>query len=247
MSAKPDRSYTGTVTSVDPKERTLDVKGTLLLINRKFALGDNCAYVSPGHPAGAIGDLRPGEKVTVNYQDASGVRVADRVEQKPMCYSGTVTSIDPATHTMTLHLRMMDKTFQLPDDCNIVLRDNKSGALADVQAGNHVTVTYETPNDQPTARQIAQTSALFTGELTAVDATDRTVKAKTLFGTMTFHLADNCTIVTNGKVGGQLSDLKLGDKLAFSFNDLDGVNIADRIGTAPPQEMETTSVQQMTP
>jgi hypothetical protein len=247
MAAKPDRSYTGTVTSVDPKERTLDVRGTLLLYNKKFVLGDECAYVSPGRSSGAISDLRPGEKVTVNYQDANGVRVADRVEQRPMCCSGTVASIDPAAHTMTLHLRMADKAFQLPDDCNIVLRDNKSGILADVQPGNHVTVTYETPNDQPMAREIAQTSALFTGELTAIDMTDRTVKAKTVFGTKTFHLADNCTIVTNGKVGGQLSDLKLGDKLAFSYNDLNGVNIADRIGAAPPQEMETTSVQPTAP
>ena len=247
MAAKSDKSYTGTVTSVDPKERTLDVKGTMLLINRRFALGDQCAYILPGRTAGAISDLRPGEKVTVNYQDAHGVLVADRVEQKPMRCSGTVAAIDPAAHTMTLHLRLHDKTFQLPDDCNIVLRDAKAGALADVQPGNHVTITYETPGDQPTAREIAQTSGLFTGELTAVDMADRTVKAKAMFGTMTFHLADNCNIVANGKLGGQLSDLKLGDRLAFSYNDLNGVNIADRIGSAPPQQIETTSVMPTVP
>jgi hypothetical protein len=128
-----------------------------------------------------------------------------------------------------------------------VLRGGKSGTLADIAVGNHVTVTYETPNDKLTARQIAQTSALFTGSLTAIDLTEQTVKAKAMFGSKKFHLADSCAVVINGRPEGKLSDLKLGDKFAFSYDDVNGVNIVNRIGTAPPQEMETTSVQPMMP
>jgi Cu/Ag efflux protein CusF len=242
---KPDKTYTGTVNAVDPTERTLDVKGFML--NKKFNLGDNCAYVLWNKPTGAIGDLRPGEKVTVAYRDAHGVLVADNVKQVPMTREGMVKSIDPAAHIMTLRVRSLDKKIRLPDDCAVVLRGGTSGALADIAAGNHVTVTYETPDNKLTARQIAQTSQLFTGTLTAVDLNNQTVKAKAVFSSKKFHLADNCAVVINGRPDGKLSELKLGDKLAFSYDDLNGVNIVNRIGAAPPPETETTLVQPMPP
>ena len=239
--AKPEKTYTGMANAINPNERTLDVKGFML--SKKFNLGDNCAYALWNKPAGAIGDLRPGEKVTVAYQDAHGVLVADSVKQVPMMHEGMVKSIDPAAHIMTLQVRSMDTDIQLPGDCAVVLRGGKSGTLADIAVGNHVTVTYETPDNKLTARQIAQTSELFTGSLTAIDLTGQTVKAKAMFGSKKFHLADNCVVVINGKPDGKLSDLKLGDKLAFSYDDVNGVNIVNRIGTEPPQETETTSIQ----
>ena len=136
--AKPDKTYTGTVVSVDPKEHMLDVKG-FLFSNKKFNLGDTCAYTIVGQDTGAIGDLRPGQKVTVGYQDAHGVLVADRVTQQPMRDEGMVKAIDPTTQTLTLHLGVMDKKFQLPADCEVTLRGDKSGTVADIQPGNHVT------------------------------------------------------------------------------------------------------------
>ena len=59
-----------------------------------------------------------------------------------------VKAIDPTARTMTLHVRGLDKTFQIASDCNVLLRDDKPGRLADIQTGNHVTVTYETPDGQ---------------------------------------------------------------------------------------------------
>jgi hypothetical protein len=239
--AKPDKNYTGTVVSVDPKEHTLDVRG--LVLSKKFNLGDSCAYALLDKPAGTMSDLRPGEKVAVKYQDASGVLVADRVEQKPMRYEGMVTAISPENRTLTVHVTGMDKTFHITDNCGIVLRDDKSGTLADIQVGNHVTVTYETPGDTLTARQIAQTSAAFTGTLTAIDLGERTVKAKALFETKKFNLADNCAIVLNGKPEGQLSDLKPNDQLIFSYDEINGINVVNRIATTTPQPQTVTAKQ----
>jgi len=238
---RPEKHYTGTVVSVDPKEHTLNAKW--FLFSRKFSLGDNCAYVLLDQPAGAIGDLRPGEKVTINYQDASGVLVADRVTQEPMRSEGMVTAINPGNHTITVHVSGMSKIFQIPDNCAVVLRDDKSGTLADIQVGNHVTVTYETPQDKPTARQIAQTSAMFTGTLTAIDLGERTVKAKTLFDTKKFDLADNCAIVINGKADGRLSDLRPNDELVFSYDEVDGINVVNRIASTKTAPQAVTAKQ----
>jgi len=234
MAAKPaEKSYTGTVTVVDLNEQRLDVHG--FFFSKKFNLGAPCSFTLPDETAGTLNDLRPGEKVTVSYQDASGVLVADRIEQQALTYEGMVKGIDAAKHTMTLHLGASDKEFQLPDDCKIILRNKQSGMLADIQPGSHVTVTYENPNGTLIARQIAQTSIEFTGSLTAIDLNERTVQAQATFGSKRFSLADNCAIVINGKADGELSDLKPKDKLVFSYNEIDGVNVVNRIAPAEAQ------------
>jgi len=228
--AKPDKTYTGTIVTVDPKDNLLDVKG--FLFSKKFNLGDTCAYTIVGKETGALGDLRPGQRVTVGYQDAHGVLVADRVTQQPMRDEGMVKAIDPTTQTMTLHVGVMDKTFQLPADCEVMLRGGKSGTIADIQPGYHVTVTYEVTNGKPTSREIAQTSATFTGDLTAIDLDQKTLKAKATFTTKKFNVGDDCAILVNGQPAGKLTDLRPGESLTFSYDDVNGVNIVNRIAPA---------------
>ena len=242
--AIPHKSYTGTVVSVDAKEHSLGLKGTFL--SKTFNLGDNCTYTLVDKPAGAISNLRPGQQVMVVYQESHGVLVANRVTQQAVRSEGTVKAYDPIQRTLTLHTRGMDKTFQIAGDCKVVLRGDKSGALPDIQTGNYVTVTYETPNDKLTAWKIAQTSETFSGSLTAIDLDTKTVKAKALFDTKKFTLGDNCAIVINGKINGQLAGLKPNDKLVFSYDEINGVNVVNRIAPAGiPQQTETTVAQPM--
>ena len=245
LAAKPEKTWTGTIVSVDAKEHALGLKGYFL--SRTFNLGEHCVYTFVDQDAGTIGDLRPGQRMTVRYQDAHGVLVADRMTQQPMRYVGTVKAIDLAQHTLTLRAGGFDRKLQIAGDCEVALRNDKPGALTDIQAGNWVTVTYETPNETPTAREIAQTSATFTGELTAIDLETRTVKARAVFGTKKFSLGDNCAIVMNGKPNGQLADLRPGEKLTLSYDEVNGINVANRIAPAsasPPTD--TAAAQPMT-
>jgi hypothetical protein len=244
--ARPENHYTGTVVAVDPKEHVLSVK-EWLMFQKAFNLGDNCTYTLLGKANASAGDLRPGEKVTVSYQDANGVLIADRVEQQPMRLEGMVRRIDPAAHTMTVRVHALDRTFRIANDCNVVLRNETPGTLNDIQTGNHVTVTYETPDNGLTARQIAQTSSAFTGTLTAVDLDERTVKARSFLDTKKFNLADNCAIVVNGKPDGKLGDLRLNDRLVFSYDEINGVNVANRIAPASAEVQPTNSVATTTP
>jgi hypothetical protein len=231
------KDYTGTVASVDPKEHVLKVKGWML--NKAFNLGDNCSFQQLDKPAAAPGDLRIGEKVTVSYQDAHGVLIASKVEQKPMSFEGMVKAIDTGNHTITLHQTAMDKQVDLPADCRVMLRDGRIGTLADVRVGNHVTVTYETPAGISTAREVAQTSIPYTGTLTAIDVNDRTIKAKSGFSTKKFSLADDCAIVINGRTDGKMEELKPNDKLLFHYDEVNGVNVVNRIG---PADIEPNSM-----
>src|SRR5690242_3933501 len=191
--AHSDKHYSGTIVSVDPGEHLLTVKGGFIF-KKTFNLGDGCAYQLWEKPDGSAADLHPGEKVTVTYQDVHGVLIAGAVHQQPMQYEGTIKTIDSDHHALALRLSAWDKQLQIADNCKVVLRNDKSGTLADLHPGDHVTVTYDQPSGQLTAREIAQTSMEFTGTLTAIDLGEKTLKAKSFFDTKKFNVADDCAI-----------------------------------------------------
>ena len=112
------------------------------------------------------------------------------------------------------------------------MRGDKAGTVADIQPGNHVLITYEVPNGKPTAREIAQTSETFTGDLTAIDLDQKTMKAKAMFATKKFNVGDDCAVVINGKPDGKLTDLRPGESLTFSYDNINGVNVVNRIAPA---------------
>jgi Cu/Ag efflux protein CusF len=236
--ARNDKSYTGIITAVDSREQVVYVKNWAMF-TRKFNLGANCFYAQAGKDNAPASDLRSGEKVTVSYQSSHGILIADRVQQMPMRFTGTVIAIDNDKHVLTLHQPRLDKQLTIPADSRIALRDGKTGHWSDVKIGSYVTATYEMPANEPTVRQVAQTTIPFTGTLTAVDTSEKTLKAKTAFSTKNFQIADNCVIVVNGRTDGQLADLKLNDKLLFNYDEVDGVNVVTRIG---PSEMPANSV-----
>jgi hypothetical protein len=235
-----EKTRTGTVISVDPKDHTLGIKEWTSW-RKDFNLGDTCVYALLDKPAGTINDLRPGEKVMVSYQDVHGVLIADQVKQIPMEFEGTVLAINPANHHLTVHWKARDKQLQIADDCNVVLLHQTPGQLDSIRPGDHVTVTYELPDGVPTARQIAQTSLEFTGTLTAIDLGEKTVKARAAFDTRKFNVADDCTVVINGRTDGQLSDLRPNDRLTFSYDEIHGVNVVNRIGLVDHQSNPAVS------
>ena len=239
-----DNYYTGHILSVDPQNHMVTVK-SWMLSKKQFNLGDNCTYVMLGNQNGTSANLRPGEKVSVRYRDVHGVRIADRIEQEPIQFEGTVAFVDTTNHTLMLHNPGLDKPMEIAANCNVILKNDQSGALTDIRAGDHVTVTYEIPDGVPTARQIAQTSAEFTGKLTAIDLGAGTVKASDTFSTKKFNVANNCTIVVNGHMDGKLGELRPNERLVFNYDDVNGVNVVNRI--APASENATNATYTTTP
>lgn len=232
---KADKSYTGLVTVVDAKEHSLTVKGTLF--SKRFNLGDHCTYTLLNRPTATASELRAGQKILVNYQDVQGVLVANRIEQQPMRYEGVVKAVDIEKKTLTLRAGGLNREFQLGEDCAVVLRNNRSGTPADLKPGQRVSVTYDLPEGERMARQIVHASFTFDGVLTSIDLTDRTVKAKAAFGSKKFNLARDCSIMLGGKTDGQLRELKPGERFEFTYDEVNGVNIVNRIAPhdAPPE------------
>lgn len=224
----PEKSYTGTVISVDPNEHTLRVK-SWAMFDKSFNLGDACVVSQLENSHATVNDVRVGEKVTVGYVKVHGVLIANRIEQDAMRYEGTVKALDAAKGTMTLAGPTFDRQLQIANDCKVGLRNGRIGTFADIRTGNYVTVTYERPVKAPVVRQIDQTSLAFTGTLTAVDLGEKTLKAKATFDSKKFNVADDCAIVINGKTDGKLADLRLNEPLVINYDEINGVKVANRI------------------
>jgi len=214
---------------------------TGLLSEKDFRLSAGCSYGLWGVNGGNVSGFRPGQKVVVRFVNSPGCRIADRVEQCPVQYEGTVTAIDLNENRLILHRDGMDRTIQLADGCPVALRSGKIGVLNDLQPGDFVAVTYEVPNGRPIARQISQIDSQFIGKLTAIDLGEQFVKATADSDTVKFDLAADCAISINGRAHGKLSQLQPNQRLLFSYETINGVNIVDRIADVPGEQKNSLS------
>lgn len=236
--AGKEKQWKGTVLAIDAREKTLRGRG--LLWAQTFNLADNCTF-SNGERNAKLDDFRPGQKVRVAYKDAGGVLVADRVVQEKLVDSGTVQEMDAKGRTLALKRTAGTKRFRIAEDCKVILKDDKPGALEGIQMGQRVAVVYEIPGDLPVARQIEQRGTVQTATLTAIDASNKSIKARHLMGEMKFNLADDCQIVVNGKSIGQLSDLRLGQKVTLTYDEVDGVKVLTHLAAAPEARVTETA------
>jgi hypothetical protein len=223
------KDYTGTITGLDTKNHTVKVHG--YFFSKDLILADDCKLTMGNQSDASLTDFRTGQRVNVHYRDVGGVLVAERIAEDQMKFSGRVKMIDLAKHTMTVHERGMDKTFQLADKCR-VSRHGNAGTLADIKWGDDVTVVYEVPNDQLLARKVDLPDTVYTGPLAAIDLSDRTIS--TGKRSEKFHLADDCMIIANGKANGRINDLRLGQDYELNYRSVGGVNVVDRIAPAEP-------------
>ena len=82
------------------------------------------------------------------------------------------------------------------------------------------------------------------GTIDAIDLSARTVEAKDMSGEKKFELADQCQILVPGQKRGHLKEVALGQKYEFTYEDVNGINVLDRIAPArPAMSAETASTR----
>jgi len=238
-SAMKEKQATGKVERVNTDERTVTISS--FLRHRTFDLGSDCTITLWNNADGSINDLRPGQKVTIGYQKSHGVLAADHVTQEAMRLRGVVKAIYPAQRELVIRRLDRNEKFVLAENCGVLLYDQKNGQLANILPGDHVTVVYESPSGPDVVRQIAVTSISFTGSITAIDLPDRTVSLDGAFGTKQFSLASDCSIVMKGKTDAPMMDLHPGQRLQINYDEVNGVNVANRIAPAGKERESTTA------
>lgn len=221
------KTFDGKIASVNDKERVIAVKG--LVFTRTFNGADNCKVTFELNPQGSWSDLHPGQRVRIRYEDVQGVLIARQIGQYNLVFKGYVTAIDPSKHTMTVKHGAYNRNFVLAYDCSIIIKDNKTGPLDHLKVGHTVNVIYEEESGSPMTRRIEQLTPTFVGTISAIDAGTKVVKARDFLDEKKFNLADDCKIVIGGKPDGDLSALRIGESVSFSYEDVNGVLVAGRI------------------
>ena len=237
-SEKPS-SYTGSAVAVDPQEKTVTVRGGLT--TRTFNAGDSCKVALEDKPRASLSDLAAGQKVEVQYRKVQGIPVAQQVIQQNRSFKGHITALDPGKRTIAVKHGMFTRGFALAEGSAVIVKNDKAGSLENLRIGDTVTVIYQSDNDPLIAQRVEQKNPTFTGTIRAIDARTRTVTARSLMGEKKFHLANGCKIVVDGKADAGLSDLRIGERMSVSYEDADGVLVANRIGRQPAGKAENES------
>jgi Cu/Ag efflux protein CusF len=224
--------YSGKIVFVNPAERVLIAES--FWSTRTFSLAENCQVAFEDKPAATMADLRPGQKLEIRYENLHGVLIAHSIQQRNQLYRGRIQAMDPGNRTIEIKHGSASRTFTLPEDLAVELRDGASGKVEDLKTGQTVEVVYETPENRREARRIAQHYREFVGTIRSIDAATRTIKAKSFIQENTFRLAEGCKIMTPDNPDASLRDLRIGDRVEFAYENRDGVLVADRIGYESP-------------
>jgi len=233
-----EQTCVGTLSAVNAQGNTVTLRTWWR--SRTFNLGDRCVILAIDKGGVALSDLRPGVEVRIRYQKVDGVLVADRIAERPLHYAGTVDAVDAKARTVTMAEEPLAKPFRRPrvfriaDDCKVILPDGKHATLASLQAGDRITILYESPGWTPVAYRIRQRSLTFVGMVDEVDLSGRTVEAKDMLAGKKFELSDQCRILGPDGRAGHLKDVALGRRYEFTYENVEGVNVLTRIAPAQP-------------
>lgn len=219
--------FAGTVKQVNPGEQTITVK--TFWGSRSFDLAEGCRVTLEEDSDGGLEDLKPGHRVTVGFVSHDGVRIAREISQENLEYTGHIAALNSTNRTVRVKSRVLDRVFTAAPDCRVVFRDGKQRDFSELKLGHRVTVNYLTPDEANLARSITQGSLEYSGRVEALDARTDTVKAASLAASRTFRLGDGCQIVVAGQTGGELKNLRIGDRVLFHYEDVAGVLVANRL------------------
>jgi hypothetical protein len=237
--------WTGRITAVNTQDNT--ISGKHLQYTRTFRLGEKCPISAVDNHQATLGDLRPGEKVRISYRDVEGVLVANHITEQALSYHGTVQNVDPKTGTVQMEEARVErpfrapKSFQIAGDCQVILWNGQEGNLADVHPGDRVSVVYELPNRQQVAYRIREQTASFEGVADTIDLPARTLKAKEGSQEVQFVLGNHCRFVQSDGKTGHLKDLQPGHDYRFTYEEVNGIDVLDRIAPAPPTNAAKTA------
>jgi Cu/Ag efflux protein CusF len=229
--ASTDKIYEGNVTSVNASDKTVSVRG--FMFTRNFHTASDCKVSLQDRGMVSLGDLRPGEEVNIRYTDDNGVLIAKNIAQHNLAFRGHITAINPGAGTILVRHGLVTHDFSLGPSYAVVMKDNKTATLNNLQLGDAVCVVFEPFHGSKMVQRIVQDSSTFVGTIAALDPATRSLKAIDAHGEKMFSVANNCPIVINGKWDESLRHLQVGERVTVNYDNADGVLVANRISPIP--------------
>ncbi len=150
-------TFNGKIDALDATERKMGGKGWF--VNKKFALADNCKFLSAGGKDCKLKDLKIGQDVHVLYEDINGVLLAHQVELQYPTYSGNIVAVDVPARTLAVQRLLATRKFNVADDCKIVTELSQNASLTDLRIDMNVNVKFEDVNGVFIAHSIMEHGA----------------------------------------------------------------------------------------
>jgi Cu/Ag efflux protein CusF len=150
----------------------------------------------------------------------------------PKSFKGTVTAIDQKEKTIAVRGFWTTRTFNVGDHCKVSLEDNANAGLQDLRPGYRVEVGYLENNGVRIASQVMQKNLVFTGNISAIDPANRTLKVKRGTISETFVAGDRCKVISREDRNRSLADLKIGQKVTVSYSAPGNAKVAQKIEQA---------------
>ncbi|MEW6305525.1 MAG: hypothetical protein AB1705_18770, partial [Verrucomicrobiota bacterium] len=205
-----------------------------LFFTKRFNVADNCQFAVGEKDSAKLADLRKGQWANIDYVKAGGVLIARKVVQPDESVTGYIQAVDLEQRVLTIEEGGRNKMFKLAEDCKTIQHGDKQVGVEELRVGQRVRVVYANAGGSLVTHRIEQNQTTFSGTITAIDLSTRTVKAKRLLSNKQFALAKDCKIVGDGKPLTNLAQLRIGQPVSISFEEVQGVNVAYRVTQETP-------------
>ncbi|MGV3753885.1 MAG: DUF5666 domain-containing protein [Verrucomicrobiota bacterium] len=133
-------THTGYIKAATPASREIVMER--MGMAKKYKVNDNTRLTIHNDTA-KLGDLKPGQKVTITYTKQGDIWLAQKVEDTSETFNGTVEAIDAGSNTIKVKSLVNTRKFNLGEGCKIVLNGETNGKLKDLRIGQKVTIDYE--------------------------------------------------------------------------------------------------------
>jgi Cu/Ag efflux protein CusF len=141
-------------------------------------------------------------------------------------YTGMVTAVNEKDKTVTVKQFLFDRTFNLADNCKIVLADGSKGDLSDIRAGQKLDVQFAKERGVYIAYQITRQNLTFTGYIDVINPASKFLVVKSGLQSPHFKLAKDCSVIAEGGKDGSLDDLKPGQTVSVNYEEQNGNKVA---------------------
>ncbi len=143
--------------------------------------------------------------------------------------TGIASAVNQKDKTVTIKQFLSDRTFNVADNCKIVMADKSSGSLSDLRPGQKLEVRFQKERGVLIAYQINQQNVTFTGYIDMINTPGRLLIVKSGLVSRHFMLSKDCALTVEGNKSGSLDDLKPGQTISVNYEEQNDKNVARSI------------------
>ena len=134
-------------------------------------------------------------------------------------FTGIATAVNAQDKTIKVKQFLFNRTFNLADNCKIVMPDKSSGSLTDLRPGQKLEVRFEKDRGVLIAYQITRQNLTSTGYIDAINASGKLLVLRNGLLREHFVLSKDCTVTVEGGKAGSPDELKPGQTVLVNYEE----------------------------